>query len=220
MSELKTLPGQRVVCLGKTVPLFTQEYEWVPAICQGSLMKCKGGGGATLQWTCISSREGVMILLVTSYSGNWDKLLLEYRLYLNHEINDADWQTSYLQSKWTRCNFWWFVLSGTNIAEQLDAASIVPMASPPPPAVPTPQSPVNPLPPNRPDLFSPGLVNVPGPSVAGPMQSVPMVQDRKYVPGPSTALPGGVVPKTERFDTWQLRWSGVVSGGLSHTHQT
>ena len=67
--------------------------------------------------------------------------------------------------------------------------------------VPTPQSPVNPLPPNRPDLFSPGLVNVPGPSVAGPMQSVPMVQDRKYVPGPSTALPGGVVPKTERFDT-------------------
>ena len=45
MSELKTLPGQRVVCLGKTVPLFTQEYEWVPAICQGSLMKCKGGGG-------------------------------------------------------------------------------------------------------------------------------------------------------------------------------
>lgn len=93
------------------------------------------------------------------------------------------------------------LLGGTNIAEQLDAASIVPMASPPPPAVPTPQSPVNPLPPNRPDLFSPGLVNVPGPSVAGPMQSVPMVQDRKYVPGPSTALPGGVVPKTERFDT-------------------
>ena len=45
MSELKTLSGQRVVCLGKTVPLFTQEYEWVPAICQGSLMKCKGGGG-------------------------------------------------------------------------------------------------------------------------------------------------------------------------------
>ena len=44
-------------------------------------------------------------------------------------------------------------------------------------------------------------MNVPGPSVAGPMQSVPMVQDRKYVPGPSTALPGGVVPKTERFDT-------------------
>ena len=25
-------------------------------------------GGATLQWTCISSREGIMILLVTSYS--------------------------------------------------------------------------------------------------------------------------------------------------------
>ena len=90
------------------------------------------------------------------------------------------------------------ILSGTNIAEQLDAASIVPMASPPPPpAVPTPQSPVTPLPPNRPDLF----MNVPGPSVGGPMQSVPMVQDRKYVPGPSTALPGGVVPKTERFDT-------------------
>ena len=30
----------------------------------------QGGGGATLQWTCISSREGIMILLVTSYSGN------------------------------------------------------------------------------------------------------------------------------------------------------
>lgn len=93
------------------------------------------------------------------------------------------------------------IITGTNIAEQLDAASIVPMASPPPPTVPTPQSPVSTLPPNRPDLFSPGLVNVPGASVAGPMQSVPMVQDRKFVAGPSASLPGNVVPKTERFDT-------------------
>ena len=28
-----------------TVPLFTQEYKWVPAICRGNLKNCWGGGG-------------------------------------------------------------------------------------------------------------------------------------------------------------------------------
>ncbi|KAL9975661.1 hypothetical protein ACROYT_G012844 [Oculina patagonica] len=95
------------------------------------------------------------------------------------------------------------LLGGTNIAEQLDAASIVPpMSSPTPPTVPTTQSPVTSLPSSHPsEVFNPGLVSIPGPSVVPPMQPVPMVQDRPFVAGPSTSLPGGVVPKTERFDT-------------------
>lgn len=95
-----------------------------------------------------------------------------------------------------------FIFTGANIAEQLDAASIVPMASPPPSAAPTPQSPVTSLPSSHPpEVFNPGLVNVPGATVVSPMQPVPMVQDRAFVAGPSTSLSGGVVPKTERFDT-------------------
>ena len=97
------------------------------------------------------------------------------------------------------------IFTGTNIAEQLDAASMVPMGSPPPASGATPQSPVTTLPPSHPELFNPALVspvNVPGPSVPGAMPPpVPMVQDRKFVAGPSTSIPGGVVPKTERFDT-------------------
>ncbi|XP_020624572.1 hepatocyte nuclear factor 4-gamma-like isoform X3 [Orbicella faveolata] len=97
------------------------------------------------------------------------------------------------------------LLGGANIAEQLDAASIVPpLASTPPSSTPTAQSPVTTLPSSHPELFNPGLtspVNIPGPSVACPMQPVPIVHDRKFVAGPSTSLPGGVVPKTERFDT-------------------
>ena len=53
-----------------TVPLFTQEYKWVPANCQGNLTKC---------WrvTCdglASHPGGVAILLVASCYRNWDKL--------------------------------------------------------------------------------------------------------------------------------------------------
>lgn len=101
-----------------------------------------------------------------------------------------------------------FNFAGTNIAEQFDAANIMPMSSPPPPSGSTPQSPVTSIPSSRPEVFNPGLVspvvspvNVPCPSVVTPLQPVPMVQDRPFVPGPSTSLPGGVVPKTERFDT-------------------
>ena len=53
-----------------TVPLSTQEYKWVPANCQGNLMKC-------WEVTCdglASCPGGVAILLVTSCYGKWDKL--------------------------------------------------------------------------------------------------------------------------------------------------
>lgn len=98
------------------------------------------------------------------------------------------------------------IFTGANIAEQLDAASIVPPLASPPPSSASAQSPVTTVPSSHPELFNPGMVspvNIPGPSVACPMQPVPVVHDRKFVAGPSTSLPGGVVPKTERFDTWQ-----------------
>ena len=53
-----------------TVPLSTQEYKWVPANCQGNLMKC-------WEVTCdrlASHPGGVAIFLVASCYGNWDKL--------------------------------------------------------------------------------------------------------------------------------------------------
>lgn len=96
------------------------------------------------------------------------------------------------------------IFTGANIAEQLDAASIVPPLASPPPSSASAQSPVTTIPSSHPELFNPGMVspvNIPGPSVACPMQPVPVVHDRKFVAGPSTSLPGGVVPKTERFDT-------------------
>ena len=53
-----------------TVPLFAQEYKWVPENCQGSRIKC-------WEVTCdglASLPGGVAILLVASCYGNWDKL--------------------------------------------------------------------------------------------------------------------------------------------------
>ena len=53
-----------------TVPLSTQEYNWVPVNCQGNLTKCWGV-------TCdglASHPGGVAILLVASCYGNRDKL--------------------------------------------------------------------------------------------------------------------------------------------------
>ena len=49
---------QCVVFLGKSLYsecLSTLEYKWVSANCQGSLMKCCGGGGGTLIWNSIPS---------------------------------------------------------------------------------------------------------------------------------------------------------------------
>ncbi|XP_015751728.1 PREDICTED: hepatocyte nuclear factor 4-gamma-like isoform X2 [Acropora digitifera] len=101
------------------------------------------------------------------------------------------------------------LLGGTNIAEQLDAANMVPvasppMASPPPTAGPTPLSPVSTLPSAHPELYNPGLVThgmIPG-SAAGPTSAIPMVQDsRPFVTVPPSSLSGKVIPKTERFDT-------------------
>ena len=68
--------GQCVVFLGKTinftltVPLSTQVYKWVPAICWGNLTKLRGV-------TCdgLASRPGeVKILLAASCYRNGDKL--------------------------------------------------------------------------------------------------------------------------------------------------
>ena len=53
-----------------TVPLSTQEYKWVPANCQGNLMKC---WGVTCDGLAFHP-GGVAILLVASCYGNWDKL--------------------------------------------------------------------------------------------------------------------------------------------------
>ena len=68
--------------LTPTVPLFTQEYEWVPANFQENLIKCRG---VTLQWTGIPFRQGVVIL-VTSYWGNQDNLQLNGLLGLNRDL--------------------------------------------------------------------------------------------------------------------------------------
>jgi len=69
------LAGDIVLCscarhFTLTVPLSTQEYKWVPAICWGNLTKCG-------EVTCdgLASRpEGVEILLAASCYGNRDKL--------------------------------------------------------------------------------------------------------------------------------------------------
>lgn len=90
------------------------------------------------------------------------------------------------------------IFTGTNIAEQLDAANVVQMACPPP------TSPVGTLPPANHDMYNQSMVppvNVPGSVASVPMQSVAMLQDRKFVSASSTSLPGGVIPKTERFDS-------------------
>ena len=50
-----------------TVPLFTQEYKWVPANCQGSLTKMLEGN---LEWTSIPSRGSSNTQLVASCYGN------------------------------------------------------------------------------------------------------------------------------------------------------
>ena len=91
------------------------------------------------------------------------------------------------------------IFIGANIAEQLDAANVVQMASSPPPT-----SPVGTLPQASHEMYNQSMVppvNVPGSVTSVPMQSVAMLQDRKFVSAPSTSLPGGVIPKTERFDS-------------------
>lgn len=102
------------------------------------------------------------------------------------------------------------LLGGTNIAEQLDAANMVQMGSPqmaslPPSTGPTPLSPVGPLPSPHPELYNAGLGThgmIPGASVPPPTPPVSMVQDtRPFVSVQQNSLPGGVIPKTERFDT-------------------
>ena len=75
-SGLGLSPGRDIVLcswarhLTLTVPLFTQQYKWIPVICWGNLTKCWGV-------TCdgLASRPGgVEILLAASCYGNRDKL--------------------------------------------------------------------------------------------------------------------------------------------------
>ena len=72
---VRALAGDIVLCswarhLTLTVPLFTQEYKWVPVICWGILTNCWGA-------TCdrlASCPGGVEILLAASCYGNRAKL--------------------------------------------------------------------------------------------------------------------------------------------------
>ena len=72
---VRALAGDTVLCswarhFTLTVPLSTQEYKWVPAICWGNLTNCWGV-------TCdgLASRPGgVEVLLTASCNGNRDKL--------------------------------------------------------------------------------------------------------------------------------------------------
>ena len=50
-----------------TVPPDPQEYKWVLANCQGSLM-IFGGGGGTLQWTSIPWGGGEVVILLVAYA--------------------------------------------------------------------------------------------------------------------------------------------------------
>ena len=73
--RLRALAGDTVLCswarhLTLTVPLFTQEYKWVPANCWGNLTNCG-------EVTCngLASRPGgVEILVAASCYRNRDKL--------------------------------------------------------------------------------------------------------------------------------------------------
>ena len=56
--RVRALAGDSVLCswarhLTLTVPLSTQVYKWVPAICWGNLTKLRG---SDLRWTSILSR--------------------------------------------------------------------------------------------------------------------------------------------------------------------
>ena len=84
---VRALAGDIVLCswarhFTLTVPLSTQEYKWVPAICWGNLTNCGEVTGDGLA----SRPGGVEILLAASCYGNRDKLR-QYnnnnKLYLN-----------------------------------------------------------------------------------------------------------------------------------------
>ena len=86
--------GHCVVFLGKTlhshgVPLSTQEYKWVPAICWGNLTNCG-------EVTCdgLASRPGgVEILLAASCYRNRDKLCQYEPVWLIRLHQPARWAT-------------------------------------------------------------------------------------------------------------------------------
>ena len=61
-----------------TVHLSTQEYKWVVANCRGSLMKC-WGSNLGIKWHPIQG--GVVILLVASGHGKWDKPVTWFAYY-------------------------------------------------------------------------------------------------------------------------------------------
>ena len=88
--RVRALAGDIVLC-SLTVPVSTQEYTWVPAICWGNLTNCR-------EMTCdgLASRPGgVDILLAASCYGNRDKLRQYEPVWLIrlHFINDDLWDT-------------------------------------------------------------------------------------------------------------------------------
>ena len=106
--RVRALAGDTVLCsrarhFTLTVPLSTQEYKWVPAICWGNLTNCWGV-------TCdgLASRPGgVEIFLAASYYGNRDKLRPGGAswLYKAHFIGifDAEVQPNYTICGFHRC---------------------------------------------------------------------------------------------------------------------
>ena len=75
--RVRALAGDIVLCswarhFTLAVPLSTQVYKWVPAICWGNLTNLQG---SDLRWTTVASRPGeVEILLAASCYRNRDKL--------------------------------------------------------------------------------------------------------------------------------------------------
>ena len=75
--RVRALAGDIVLCswarhFTLAVPLSTQVYKWVPAICWGNLTNLRG---SDLRWTTVASRPGEEeILLAASCYRNRDKL--------------------------------------------------------------------------------------------------------------------------------------------------
>ena len=80
--RIRALAGDTVMCswarhLTLTVPLSTQVYKWVPALCWGNLTNC---GGVTCDGLAFHPGR-VEILLAASCYRNWDNL---WQLWVSH----------------------------------------------------------------------------------------------------------------------------------------
>ena len=61
--------------MGNAVPVSTQEYKWIPANCQGILMKC--WGDLAMDYHPMGGGGRVVILVVASWHRNRDELQLD-----------------------------------------------------------------------------------------------------------------------------------------------